>query len=136
MRTGAARTGSSVRACFSPMIENVAIESGMYAGISRKKARNCWTVNAPASSLCVNADHSGRWARIWLAKSAGNARSPTSPATPIGATVQDHRRDEDRGHQQAIADDLGPLPAKDGDEDRAAHQAASSCSGRTPMTSK
>ena len=29
VRIGVARTGSSVRACFSPMIEKVAIESGM-----------------------------------------------------------------------------------------------------------
>src|SRR5260221_7187995 len=70
------------------MIENVAIDSGMYAGINRKKARNCWTVNAPASSVRLNVDHSGRWVRIWAAKSGGSDRSPTSPETAIGAMVR------------------------------------------------
>ncbi len=85
---GAASTGSRLRACFSPMIEKVAIESGMYAGISRKNARNCWTVKAPASSDRLKTAHSGRWARIWAAKPGGRERSPTKPARAIGAMVR------------------------------------------------
>ncbi len=42
VRMGEASTASRLLVCFSPTIENVAMDSGTYAGRIRKSDRNCW----------------------------------------------------------------------------------------------